>query len=153
LTISNSRSTGIAGVSGILQALMLRAKKGGSYSVDVALNYYSQWLVNSCGTYPDAVWNELWGSYGNPVFRHYHAMLYSIPKMLEMLAKNSKSPIRKEEFFEDRDVKNLGTTIRTVKPILKFPNGEVELGFNVGTRGNGVDQARWPEDLSTEVVT
>jgi hypothetical protein len=131
---------------------MLRAEKGGSYSVDVALNYYSQWLVNSCGTYPSQVWDELWSSYDKPVFRHYHAMLYSIPRMLGMMAKNEKSPIRQTEFFEDREVKNLGTIIRTVKPILVFPGREVELKFNVGTRGNGVDQPRWPENLLTEVV-
>ena len=48
--------TGVAGVSGILTALLQRADQGGSYIVDVALNYYSQWLVNSCGVYPDTVW-------------------------------------------------------------------------------------------------
>lgn len=131
---------------------MLRAKKGGSYSVDVALNYYSQWLVNSCGTYPDQVWKELWGSYGNPVFRHYHAMLYTIPRFLDMLGKNEKSPVCQPELFEDREVVHLGTKIRTVKPILQFSKGEVSLGYNVGTRTNGIDQPRWPEDLLTEVV-
>lgn len=47
--------TGVAGFCGILDALMQRAEKGGSYVVDIALNYYSQWLVNSVGVYPDAV--------------------------------------------------------------------------------------------------
>jgi hypothetical protein len=131
---------------------MLRAEKGGSYSVDVALNYYSQWLVNSCGTYPDQVWQELWTSYGKPVFRHYHAMLYTIPRMLGMMAKNEASPIVQAAFYEDREAANLETTIRTVKPILGFPGGEVELKYNVGTRGNGVDQPRWPEDLLTPIV-
>jgi hypothetical protein len=132
---------------------MLRAEKGGSYSVDVALNYYSQWLVNSCGTYPSQVWTDLWSTYDRPVFRHYHSMLYSIPKVLEMLAKNKNSGLRQNEFFEDRAAENLATSIRTVKPILGFPQGEVELRFNVGTRGNGVDKPRWPENLMTQVVT
>lgn len=145
-------STGIAGVAGILQALLRRADNGGSYSVDLALNYYSQWLVNSCGTYPDEVWKALWRSYGNPVFRHYHAMLYSIPKFLDMLEGNKDSPLCQEEFFEDRKAENLGVDIRTVKPVLQFPQGEVELGYNVGTRSNGVDQARWPEDLLVQSV-
>jgi crotonobetainyl-CoA:carnitine CoA-transferase CaiB-like acyl-CoA transferase len=48
--------TGVAGFCGILDALMQQAEKGGSYVVDIALNYYSQWLVNSVGVYPDAVW-------------------------------------------------------------------------------------------------
>lgn len=150
--LANLHSTGIAGVTGILEALMRRAEKGGSYSVDVALNYYSQWLVNSCGTYAPQVWDELWSSYDKPVFRHTHAMLYTIPRMMSLLSKNKKSAIRQTQFFEEREARNLGTMIRTVKPILEFPAGEVELGFQVGTRGNGVDQARWPEDLLTEVV-
>jgi hypothetical protein len=151
-TAIHTFSTGIAGVSGIIQALMLRANKGGSYSVDVALNYYSQWLVNSCGTYSDQVWDALWSSYDKPVFRHYHAMLYTIPRMLGMMAKNGKSPLRQSEFFEDRGAENLGINIRTVKPVLEFPGGEVELKFNVGTRGNGVDQPRWPDNLMTPIV-
>lgn len=137
---------------GILQALTLRSEKGGSYSVDVALNYYSRWLVDSCGTYPEPVWKDLWVSYGNPVFRHYHAMVNSIPKMLGLLASDSKSPICQAEFYEDRKAENLGTKIRTVKPVLEFPGKEVELGFNIGTRGNGADQPRWPENLLTEIV-
>jgi hypothetical protein len=145
-------STGIAGVAGIIQALMLRADKGGSYTVNVALNYYSQWLVNSVGTYPDQVWKNCWASYGNPVFRHYHAMLYTIPSFLDMLGKNEKSPVCQTEFFEDRESGILGKKIRTVKPILRFPQGEVQLGYHVGTRSNGTDQPRWPKDLLTEVV-
>ncbi|KAF1984846.1 CoA-transferase family III [Aulographum hederae CBS 113979] len=145
--------TGIAGVTGILRALMLRAEKGGSYSVDAALNYYSQWLVNSCGTYPTSVWQSLWSSYDKPVFRHYHNMMYSIPRMLKLLKeKNGKGGIFEEDFFESREARNRGVRIRTVKPILRFKGGEVQPGFQVGTRGNGVDQPRWPNDLLVEVV-
>jgi hypothetical protein len=32
--------------------------------------------------------------------------------------------------------------VGTVKPILDIKAGEVKLGYNVGTRGNGVDQLR-----------
>jgi len=42
--------------------------------------------------------------------------------------------------------------VRTVKPILNIKAGKVKLGYNVGTRGNGVDQPRWPEDLMTEIM-
>ena len=48
--------TGVAGACGILDVLMQRAEKSGSYVVDIALNYYSQWLVNSVGVYPEEVW-------------------------------------------------------------------------------------------------
>jgi CoA-transferase family III len=62
--------TGIAGVCGILTALMRRAQIGGSYRVDVALNYYNQWLANSVGTYPADVWEDVWARNGRQVFRY-----------------------------------------------------------------------------------
>ena len=55
-------------------------------------------------------------------------------------------------FFELRENKAIGVPIWTVKSILAFPEGIVELGYNVGSRGNGVDEARWPEDLLTEII-
>lgn len=61
--------TGISGVTGILCALMRRAEEGGSYKVDVALNYYNQWLADSVGEYPEQVWQDLWKRNGNQVFR------------------------------------------------------------------------------------
>ena len=58
------------------------------------------------------------------------------------------------EFFERRDSKALGGLMfRTPRPILQFPPGTVQLKYNIGTRGNGVDQPYWPDDLSVEIVT
>jgi len=145
--------TGVSGVSAILTALIQQADKGGSYTIDVALNYYSQWLVNSCGTYPEAVWQDVWTRSGRRVFRHYHNMGYTLPPYLGMLMKNCSKTVMNPAWFEKREAKNIGKEIRTVKPILQFPDGKVQLGFNVGTRTNGVDQPRWPKDLMVEVVT
>ncbi|KAJ9635543.1 hypothetical protein H2201_003201 [Coniosporium apollinis] len=144
--------TGIAGVCGILTALMRRGEKGGSYKVDVALNYYNQWLANSVGEYTGETWETLWGRNGREVFRSYHGMTYTIPRVLDMIQKNSGDVVFNPKFFEDRDSKALGVKIRTVKPIINFDGGEIDLGFNVGTRGNGKDQPRWPDDLLSEVV-
>lgn len=145
--------TGVAGVAGILSALIQRATIGGSFTVDVALNYYSQWLVNSCGMYPEFVWQDLWTRNGRKVFRHFHNMPYLIPEYLKMLRANASETVLRPEFFENRKSKNLGTSVTTVKPVAQFPVGTVELGYNVGTRTNGVDQPRWPKDLSVEIVT
>ena len=71
---------------------------------------------------------------------------------MNMLKTNTNDTVFKPEFFEQREAKNLETTFIQVKPIAQFPNKEVELRYNVGTRGNGVDQPRWPKDLSVEVV-
>ena len=43
-------------------------------------------------------------------------------------------------------------TLQAVAPVLRFPGGEVRPGFDVGTRGNGRDDARWPTDLDVDVV-
>ncbi|OCT52283.1 putative alpha methylacyl-CoA racemase [Cladophialophora carrionii] len=142
--------TGIAGVTGILCALMRRAEEGGSFKVDVALNYYNQWLADSVGEYPDDVWQDVWERNGKQVFRCYHNMNYLLPRYMEMIAKNSK--LLQPSFFEDRESKAIGAVVRTIKPITKFDDDKVVLKYNVGTRGNGKDAPRWPDDLMIEVV-
>jgi hypothetical protein len=79
-------------------------------------------------------------------------MLKLIPTLIHLLRKNSESIIFNPEFFIERETKALGIKLRMPKPVLQFSQGEVELGYNVGTRGNGVDKPVWPEDLSTEIV-
>jgi hypothetical protein len=160
--------TGTAGVVAVLNAIIRRGTQGGSYKVDVslslkslqtphlplqlALNYYSQWLVNSVGVYPQDVWDEVWSRNGRQVFRHCQNMGYTLPRFLQMLQKNSASILFNPDFFELRYSGAIGKDVRCIKPIVSYPDGEVELKYNIGTRGNGVDQPRWPEDLTTEIV-
>jgi len=77
-----------------------------------------------------------------------------LPQVMGMLFKNSAAKLFKPSFFTEYDAGALGEGIKmkVVAPVLKFPEGKVKLGFQVGTRGNGVDAPRWPEDLMTEVV-
>lgn len=77
-------------------------------------------------------------------------MLHTLPRTLGLLKQHDSDSLLKPEFFEPRESKAVGTTFIQVKPIAQFPNGEVELGYNIGTRGNGVDDPVWPEDLSVE---
>ncbi|KIV99006.1 hypothetical protein, variant [Verruconis gallopava] len=144
--------TGVCGSTGVLDALVRRAVSGGSYGIDVSLNYYSQWLARTVGEYDDKVWRDLWSRHGSPAFRHYHNMGYTIPAHLKMLREYDAETMFKPSFFEQRESKNLCATFVGVKPIAQFPNKEIELGYHVGTRGNGIDQPRWPKDLSVEVV-
>ncbi|KAH9477353.1 Acetyl-coenzyme A transferase nodX [Psilocybe cubensis] len=144
--------TGIIGAVGVLQALIQQSEKGGSYVVDIALNYYSQWLINKCSTYPTNVWEALWTNGGRPIFRHTDNMFITFPPILRTLMAQ-QSPILNPEFFEIRDNKAIGVPVKTVKPILNFPDGIVKPGYNVGARGNGVDQPVWPHDLMQEIVT
>ncbi|KAH8690556.1 alpha-methylacyl-CoA racemase [Talaromyces proteolyticus] len=141
--------TGIAGTCATLQALMSQEQQGGSYLIDTALNYYNSWLVEQVGEYSPDVWEEVWTRNGRRVFRHFHSMNYTLPHYMEMFQKEGMFNL---DFFEMRETKALGLKIRTVKPVLRFPKGTVELGYNVGTRGNGVDQPYWPDDLATEIV-
>lgn len=141
--------TGIAGACGVLDALMQRAEQGGSFLVSTAINYYNRWLVDYVGEYDQKTWEELWNRNGRQVFRHFHNMNYTGPHYMRMFAKQGLFNL---DFFEVRESKALGLKIRVPKPVLQFPPGTVEPGYNVGTRGNGVDQPRWPDDLTTEIV-
>ena len=77
-------------------------------------------------------------------------MTYLLPRYMAMIAKNSK--LYQPAFFEDRESKALGVPVRTIRPIIHFEDNQVELKYNVGTRGNGKDAPRWPNDLMTEIV-
>ncbi|KAF2127879.1 CoA-transferase family III [Dothidotthia symphoricarpi CBS 119687] len=144
--------TGMAGVIAVLNAILRRGERGGSYKVDVALNYYSTWLVNSVGVYPPAVWDDVWTRNGRQVFRHYHNMTYTLGRFLQMIKANASDVLLKPEFFEKRYSGAIGVDVACTKPVIQYPGGKVKLKYNVGTRGNGVDEPRWPADLMTEVV-
>lgn len=78
-------------------------------------------------------------------------MQVTLPAYIEMLKKNGPN-VFNPDFFELRDSKALGINLRVVKPVLNFPDGRIRPGYNVGTRGNGVDDAKWPNNLLEEVV-
>lgn len=75
-----------------------------------------------------------------------------LPAMLKSLAHNSGNVLFRPEFFETRRSGAVDRYFKAVRPILNFPDNEVNLCYNVGTRTNGHDAARWPEDLRTEVI-
>ncbi|KAJ5116965.1 hypothetical protein N7456_001313 [Penicillium angulare] len=144
--------TGAIGVSGVINAIIERAEKGGSIHLDTSINYYSQWLVNSVGTYPAEVWDDLWQRHQNLTFRHYDNMPVMIPIMMESLSKNSSAELFQPHFFEVRYSAAIDHYFKSLRPVLTFPAKEVRTGFNIGTRTNGHDAARWPEDLQAEAV-
>lgn len=79
-------------------------------------------------------------------------MGYTLPRFLQMLKANAGDVVLRPDFFEKRHSVAIGKDVLCPKPIIQFPGGQVVLKYNVGTRGNGVDQARWPEDLMMEIV-
>ena len=151
-------STGIIGTAAAVLALIQRAELGGSFVVDISLNYYNSWLINNCGTYPDEIWRRLWKQYGQPVFQARDNMAVLLPAFFKMLHARAEDILFKPQYFEDRLTKAVnqpnGLKVRAVKPINYWTNPKsVQPGFNVGTRGNGVDASHWPKDLMVEVVT
>ncbi|OOO07739.1 L-carnitine dehydratase/bile acid-inducible protein F [Aspergillus oryzae] len=145
--------TGVMGVCGVLNALIERADKGGSFFMDTALNYYSQWLVNSVGTYPQSVWEDVWQRHNRLAFRHNDNMPATIPLMMNSLMVNSGAQLFQPRFFDIRYSGAVDRYFKVLRPVLSFAEKQVDLRFNVGTRSNGHDAARWPEDLRTEIVT
>lgn len=54
------------------------------------------------------------------------------------------------DFFHMIQSKALKANVRMLKPVIKFRGDDVQLGYNIGTRGVGHDAARWPDDLMEE---
>lgn len=74
-----------------------------------------------------------------------------LPIFVKMLMENN-APFFSPYFFEVRENKAIGVPVGAVEAIFIFPQELVKPGFNVGSRGNGVDKPRWPEDLLTEII-
>lgn len=72
--------------------------------------------------------------------------------MFSLLHKHDEDTLFKHEFFERRISKAMGHEYVQLKPVARFKD-VVRLGYNVGCRTNGIDQPKWPADLSVEVVT
>ena len=148
---NSDHCAGLAGHIGVMAALLRRAETGGSFSVTCSLNQYNAWLVGRVGVYPAPIWRALWAKHGNPVFRHWQPMQFLWPAGVALLRRNAPH-VLDEAFFEEREARAMGCTVRCVRPVLVFPGGKVRLGFQVGARTNGVDGPWWPEDLGVERV-
>ncbi|KAJ7481619.1 alpha-methylacyl-CoA racemase [Mycena latifolia] len=147
---------GLSGSSGVFQALIARNEKRGSYIVD-SLNYFNSWLADSCGEYPPDVWADIRQLHNNPVFLPHQNLPGISIRCVQLLIKNAPGRIIRPNWLEDRQSDAIGARVRTIKPVAEWDANSdgsrgVQPGFNVGTRGNGVDVARWPEDLLQEVV-
>lgn len=145
--------TGSVGATAVIQALIERSTKGGSYVIDSALNYYSMWLVDHVGTYDHDLWLELWKQKGEPKLRHYHHMRYSLYVYGNLLKKYSPQ-LWNPEHFEKRDILNGGDKVKlyTIKPVVQFSHQQVKPQFTVSTRSNGSDHPFWPKDLNTNQI-
>ena len=146
-------STGVVGACGVLDALMQRAERGGSYVVDIALNYYCQWLINCVGTYPETIWQELWSEHGKMIFHSEDNKSVLLPSILGSLRNNSIDLFTNPAYYTIKHNNVLNADFRIVKDCIQWPTGSVDFDYCIATRPNGVDQPRWPNDLTVEVVT
>ena len=147
--------TGIAGTCAIIISLLRRGQQGGSYAIDLALNYYTSWLVNSVGEYPQPVFDKVWAEHDRKVWHNYQSNTITGPHTQKKLqAGEGGKRLFKPKFFEDRDAPGIlgKKKFRHIKSVAQWPAGRVEPGFRIGTRGNGLDAAYWPKDLNVELV-
>lgn len=73
--------------------------------------------------------------------------------MLKLLRQYDETVLFNPSFFKQYRSEAVGVTISKVKPVAQFKDNLVELKYNVGTRGNGVDKPIWPDDLTVEIVS
>lgn len=72
--------------------------------------------------------------------------------MLKLLHQHDEKVLFNPSFFAQYRSEAIDVTIIKVKPVAQFKDNLVELKYNVGTRGNGVDKPIWPDDLTVENV-
>ncbi len=121
--------------------------------MDIALNYCNECIANSVGTYLELIWQDVWKRNGKKVFRHHHNMIFTIPEYVRMMMTDPGDTILNDDWFHIVSSEAVNVKIRCVKPVLQFPEGNIQLGYKVGTRGNGVDKSRWPKDLMINIAT
>lgn len=81
--------------------------------------------MNSVGTYPKDVWEDVWAKNAKLVFRHYHNMGYTLPRFMQMLQENAGDVVLRPEFFEKRYSGAIGKDVRCPKPVIQYPGGKV----------------------------
>ena len=86
-------------------------------------------------------------------FVHFNNPHSTLLLCVTNLKATSGSVSFRPDFFEERECDNLGVTIPTVKGIVQFPDKEVELWYNIGTRTNGVAELRWLNNLTTLIIS
>lgn len=86
------------------------------------------------------------------MFRHWENTRKTFPEMVNLFKKHSADVLLNPSFFEERRSGAVGTSFIKVKPIARYRDEAVQLTYNIGCRGNGLDEARWPEDLTVEIV-
>lgn len=143
--------TGSVGAIAIIQALIERSTKGGSYIVDTALNYYNMWLVDEIGTYDDATWKHVWETKGKFKARYYDNMFHLLPIFIDLIKKYSPH-LWNPNFFERRPLLDPSIELLTLKPVVQFDDLSVKPGFSISARGNGTDAPYWPNDLSVQLI-
>ncbi|KAI9303787.1 CoA-transferase family III domain-containing protein [Cunninghamella echinulata] len=143
--------TGVVGAIAILQALIERSTKGGSYVVDIAINYYNMWLVDKIGEYDEVTWKKLWESKGRLEAKYYDNMFHMLPIFIDLLKKYSQN-LWNPNFFERRHLLDPSIDLIALKPVVQFNDIKVKPGISVPARGNGTDAPYWPKDLSVKQV-
>uniref|UniRef100_A0A060T306 ARAD1A05390p n=1 Tax=Blastobotrys adeninivorans TaxID=409370 RepID=A0A060T306_BLAAD len=134
---------GLSGAAAILNALMLRARNGGSYSVDVSLNQFNLFYLAQ-GQEPEDVQERLKKEYkGLLPLRHYHDMAAGIGILGKALATlQPKFFLNKDNFIViDASKWESGDKAGVVKPALEMSGSK--LAYLRGTCKPGTYEPKW----------
>jgi hypothetical protein len=64
--------------------------------------------VNSCGEYPEEIWQDVWKRNGQQVMRHDDNMLVLLPTYMKMLQGTAAGTLFAPGFFEIRESQGIG---------------------------------------------
>ncbi|EFX00417.1 caib baif family enzyme [Grosmannia clavigera kw1407] len=137
--------TGLAGLIGIMAAVDRRATEGGSYTVDVSLNQYNQFLLQ-LGAHTPAVQRHLRALHPQFGPRHFDDMTRLTGKVLRSMY-GSVPQLFKPEYFS-HIVSNLSGddgTPETLTYVLSAATYDAtRLGYDVGSCFLGAYAPEWP---------
>jgi hypothetical protein len=87
------------------------------------------------------------------IFHSGDNKLVSLPAVMDALRKNHIDLFTNPAYYTIKHNNVFNTDFRIVKDCIQWPPGSVDFDYRIGTRANGVDQPRWPKDLTVEIVT
>jgi hypothetical protein len=80
-------------------------------------------------------------------------MQHTVRTLLSILRKNHIDLFTNPAYFIIKHNKAMNADFRIVKNCIQWPEGSTNFDYHISTRSNGMDQPRWPNDLSVEIVT
>lgn len=136
--------TGLMGAIATLEAVLLRAKDGGSYHAKCCLVQYDNFLFD-LGEYPEEVQSKIKKTFAGPFFDNRHADSTDVFSATALETMKKQAPglfANEEEWTQTWMSRGFGNVeVKAIRPHSTVQG--VEVGYERATRPNGSDQATW----------